>query len=378
MIKWLSAIAVTLFIFGCKKVFEPAGALENTSKYLVIEGVINSGGDSTFIRLSRTKKFGPGVKPDPETNAQLTIESDASANYPLFEVRPGIYSAAPINLDNVHKYRLRIKTTDSKEYLSDYVAVKNSPAIDSIGYTAKAEGIVIYANTHDDANATKYYRWEFNEDWQFQTFYESFLLGDESRHICYASDTSGAILIASSTKLTNDVIYQNPIASIPGTSEKIETKYTIMVRQYALTGDAYNFWLSLQKNTDRLGSIFDAQPSTNLSNYHCLTNPNELVVGYLSAGSVATKRIYISSSQLLASYHVQYPYGCSLDTAFYYHAPFYTDPTVVGPAAGTTGVGPYYVIPLAPFGGPNYITYSKTTCVDCTIRGKLKPPPYWR
>jgi len=378
MLKWLIVILIALSAFGCKKAFEPAGALSSTTRYLVIEGVINTGGDSTFITLSRTKKYGPGIKIDPETNAQVIVEDDASTTSPLYEIRPGIYSAAPLNLDGARKYRLRIKTSNGKEYLSDFVVVKDSPPIDSVGFAARADGVQVYVNTHDDANATKYYRWEYNETWQFQSFYKSLVLGDEPRHVCYATDTSSGVLLANSTKLSSDLIYQAPIAFIPGTSEKIEAKYTILVKQYALTPDANNFWLGLQKNTDRLGSIFDAQPSINQSNYHCVTNPDEFVVGYLSAGRVATKRIFISASQLLSSYQVKYPVGCPLDSGFYYHEPFYTDPKVLGPQAGTMEIEPFYVAPLGPFGAPNFVTYSTTICVDCTVRGKTNPPPYWR
>lgn len=378
MLKWPILIFVALLAVSCKKAFEPKDALTDTNRYLVIEGAINTGADSTFITLSRTKKYGPGIQIDRETNAQLIIESDASDTYSLYEVRPGVYSAAPLNLDDAHKYRLHIKTANGKEYLSDYVVVKNSPPIDSVGFSQETDGVHIYVNTHDDAGSTKYYRWEYMETWQFQSFFKSYMLGDEPRHVCYATDTSTAVLLANSNKLSSDLIYQAPIAFIPGTSEKIEARYTIIVKQYALTADAYDFWLGLQKNTDRLGSIFDAQPSANQSNFHCVTDPREFVVGYLSAGRAATKRIFISASQLLSSYQVKYPVGCKLDSAFYYHEPFYTDPKVLGPEAGTTPIEPFYIAPLGPFGAPNFITYSTTTCVDCTIRGKTEPPPYWR
>ena len=234
---------------------------------------------------------------------------------------PGTYAAAPLNLDITHKYRVRIKTSNGEEYLSDYVVVKNSPPIDSVGFVSKASGVQIYANTHDPANNTKYYRWEYTEAWKFHSTYESFYDGQDPRiyyvYYCYAKDTSSFIAIGTSAQLKNDVIYQAPIVLVPPSSEKIEIRYSINVEQFALTSDAYNFWTNLQKNSESNGSIFDAQPSDNQTNYRCLTNPGELVVGYLSVGSTATKRIFIDRSQLLASYNPKYAYadGCSIDTA---------------------------------------------------------------
>lgn len=378
MLKWQKILLIVLLITGCKKAFNPLGVLSETNKYLVIDGVINTGTDSTFIKLSRTKKFDTVIVIDPERNAQVSVESDANTSYPLSEITPGTYSAAPLNLDNAHKYRLRIKTTENKTYVSDFVAVKNSPPVDSVGFIAQNDGVHIYVNSHDATNATRYYRWEYNEDWQFHSFYESFLRGMQPRYQCFSKDVSNSIVIASSVKLSNDVIYQAPIVTLPSTSEKIETKYSILVKQYALTSDAYDFWTKLQKNTDRLGSIFDAQPSVNQTNYHCLTNPNEVVVGYLSVGSPSTKRIFITADQLLPSYGPLNVNGCKLDTAYYYHAPYYTDPAILGPNSGNSAIEGFYVVPLGPFGAPNFYTYSTNICDDCTLRGGLNPPLFWR
>jgi hypothetical protein len=390
MLKWLSVLLIVLLLVDCKKAFNPPGALSGTNKYLVIDGIINSGSDSTFIKLSRTKKFDTVIVIDHETGAQVSVESDANRSYPLSEINPGTYSAAPLNLDISHKYRLRIKTSDNKEYLSDFVAVKNAPPVDSIGFKALNDGVHIYVNTHDGNNTTRYYRWEYNEDWQFHSFYQSLWIGlvrrqaNQFRYNCFSRDVSNSILIGSSAKLSSDVIFQAPIATVPSTSEKIETKYSILVKQYALTIDAYNFWTNLEKNNEQMGSIFDAQPSVNQTNYHCLSNPNEIVVGYLSVGSSSSKRIFITASQLLPGYHPADAYGCQVDTEYNDHAPFYshptgsTDPNINDPNSGYTSIEGLFYSPPLPFGVPNAMTYSTTVCDDCTVRGTQTVPAFWK
>ena len=74
----------------------------------------------------------------------VTVESDQNSIYPLTEKTPGKYSAANLNLDITHQYRLRIKTPDNQQYLSDLVPVKITPPIDSIGFTIGNNGINIY------------------------------------------------------------------------------------------------------------------------------------------------------------------------------------------------------------------------------------------
>jgi hypothetical protein len=391
MKRWQKCVFIILLGAGCKKPFTLPVLISDNNKYLVIEGVISSS-DSTFIKLSRTKKVDTLKTIIPENGAHVSVESDANGSYALTEISAGTYAAAPLNLDGAHKYRLRVKTADGKEYASDFVAVKNAPPIDSVGFVAEANGVHIYVNTHDDANATRYYRWDYIEDWQFHSRYVSgyYSNGDtifgrpasQQIHNCFANDISENVAVASSARLTNDVIYQSPIALIPANSEKIETKYSILVKQYALTSDAYSFWDNLQKNTERLGSIFDVLPSETESNFHCISNPAELVVGYLSVGNVTSKRIFISASQLLPSYSAQYPCACELDTAFL--APDPKIPSQKSEAVLIPKTSPYvpvsglFIPPDNPFGGPNAYTFSTILCVDCTVRGTTSPPPFWK
>jgi hypothetical protein len=377
MIKWQGLLLIVLLFAGCKKAFTPPGALKDTNNYLVIDGTINSGNDSTFIKLSRTKKFSIPIVIDKETGAQVTVESDANNSYPLTEISPGTYSAAPLNLNNSHKYRLRIKTANSEEYLSDFVVVKNSPPIDSVGFAAKPNGVQIYANTHDATNNTHYYRWEYTEAWKFHSTYESFFDGSAPRtnyvYYCYAKDTSSYIVLASTTQLSSDVVYQTPITAIAPSSEKIQIRYSIEVKQYALTIDAYNFWNNLHKNSETNGSIFDAQPSDNQTNYHCVTNPGKFVAGYLSAGGTATKRIFINRDQLLPAYNPGYAHACSIETLYY--ASGYN---ILSDTLNYTALDGQYYSPFPPFNAPSSVTYTTRDCADCTSRGVTKVPYFWK
>jgi len=177
------------------------------------------------------------------------------------------------------------------------------------------------------------------------------------------------------------VLYQSPILFIPSTSEKIEDRYSVLFHQYALTADAYNFWVSLRTNTEQLGSIFDAQPSQITGNIHCVTHPLELVIGYLSACKVSSKRIFINYSQL-PLWVPNYPYNCNLDSEYYSNP--HGDPSGHNDVAAyliplssslipTTAFQPY-PDPRVP---PKGYMASTLECVDCTIRGSKTPPTFW-
>jgi len=268
------------------------------------------------------------------------------------------------------------------------VEVKVTPPIDSVGYTTTDKGVQLYTNTHDPNNNTRYYRWDYSETWQFHAKYQSGYKSDgkeivnrpvsEDIYSCFGNHASSTILLGSSAKLAKDVIYQNPITAIVSTDEKIETKYSILLRQYALTSDAYNFWVNLKKNTEQLGSIFDAQPSNINGNLHNIANASEPVIGYISACSVQTKRIFITKDQLPQSFNTVYPYSCSADSVFYAkgNPPFNEVENVLIPL-------PSSYIPISAFMLGNSLSISGFTassleCVDCTIRGTKTKPAFWK
>jgi Domain of unknown function (DUF4249) len=371
--------------YSCKKPY----ALKTTSaniNYLVVEGVINTGKDSTIFNLTRTINLATGVDTAAELGAQVTVEDNNSASYAIPEIGKGKYAAPPLGLDSTKQYRIRIKTTDAKEYVSDLTQSKPTPPIDSVGYTTKGNGIQIYVNAHDAKNSTRYYRWDYQETWQFHAKYFSSYITDgnaiqartpdQNIYYCFTGDVSSSITLGSSAKLVQDVIYQAPVIFIPSTSEKIETRYSILLKQYALTVDAFNYWQNLKKNTEQLGSIFDAQPSEVTGNIHCLTDASIPVIGYISAGSVKQKRIYIDNSQLSDSWLPAYPYDCQEDTSFFCKAPYCTNQVITD---------------LIPFGSEEIpigqafkngavigYTESSTECVDCTIRGTKRAPSFWK
>jgi hypothetical protein len=292
---------------ACKKPFEPAITAIDAS-YLVVEGVINSGNDSTFIKLSHTFKL-DSTNSKVEVGARVLIESDKNDTYTLNEIKPGKYFIFGLNLSTDRNYRLHIFTTDNKEYTSDYVENKITPPIDTITYKPTQSGLLFYASAHDNANKTKYYRWDYDETWSYASRYVSWFVYKDQKVVprtadsvlttCYRFATpSNNSVVSSSVKLTNDVISNFPVGYVDAKTGKLSHVYSVNVKQYALTPGAFAYWQLLKKNTEQLGSIFDASPSQLIGNIHSVTNPKEIVIGYLSVSTITRKRIFIPGRSL--------------------------------------------------------------------------------
>lgn len=297
-IKYTIYVLAALGVWACKVPYNPP-AITAVNNYLVVEGLINIT-DSTYIKLSRTVNISSASTTKPELKAIVTIESNKGTSYALAELGNGTYAAPPLNLSNANQYRIRIKTANGEQYLSDFGDTKASPPIDSLTFKTSTN-LKIYVNTHDPNNATRYYRWDFTEAWEFHPSFNSQYISDGLHIIlrtpaqqiwdCYTGDGSSNITLATTTQLSQDVVTQQLVNTVDSSAEKISVKYTILVKQYALTQDAYNYWTLLKKNTEQLGSIFDSQPSASIGNIHNVNNPAEPVIGYISAGTVTSSRI---------------------------------------------------------------------------------------
>lgn len=364
---------VFLLFAACRQAYEPP-VITAPNRFLVVEGIINlTPATRTVITLSRTRNLVDTVVTDPVPGASVRIESKAGVIYTLSELPDGRYESQPLSLSASDSYRLRI-TANGNEYSSDFVQAKITPPIDSITWRQDKD-VTIFASTHDPLNNTRYYRWDFTETWQYRAVYEA-LLGvsgnlifyrDASNQVynCWSTAAATQIALGTSIKLAQDVIDRAPVAVIPQNSEKIGIRYSILVRQYALTEDAFKYWEILKKNTEQLGTLFDPQPSQLKGNIRNTANASEPVIGFVSASSVQEKRLFIDNSSLVDWVNIVPGPNCDLigipQNATNYLIYNYPD----------TNYAPYFFVT----GG---IRLAPKGCLDCTLRGgSNQKPAFW-
>jgi uncharacterized protein DUF4249 len=356
---------------ACRQSYSPPlSATSNT--YLVVEGFINNGPDSTIFAITHTYMLSGIDTATPELHAQVTVEGKDNSSWSLGETGNGNYGAALSVLNNSIQYRLHIRTSSGKEYASDYVDMKLSPPIDSVNWTLSSSGVQLFVNTHDPNNASRYYRWDYQQTWKFASAYFAFETYDTTTGLisplginhfdtCWKNSASTDILLGSSAKLAGDVIYQFPLLTIPSQSEQISLKYSSQVRQYVLTPDAFAWWQKMQKNTEQIGSIFGVQPSSMVGNIHNVADTSEPVIGYVSAGSISKKRIFISNAQVSPWTFMS---DCqtklsSRDSLNYFY-----------------GAG-FLLIGNDPNGSSRW-QIAFRTCVDCRFTGTNQTPSFWQ
>jgi hypothetical protein len=372
--KYFSTIIIITVSVQCVKPYNPP-ALQAKNNYLVVDGFINSGANQvTIIILSRTRSISDSTtETDPELGASIQIVSNDGTTYPLTETGNGNYQSAALHLDNTKTYQLKITTSNSHQYHSDLVACANTPPIDSLTWQQPGD-VNIYLYTHDPANNTHYYKWEYTETWEYKSPLQSFFVvkgdhiyvADSTDQIdsCWQSNLSTDILIGSSAALSEDVINQANIATILQNDERIFVRYSLLTRQRGITADAYKYWGIVQKNSEDRGGLFDLQPGQLVGNIHSETDPTEPVIGFINASTETESRLFIDHSEV-SDWNVG-PDKCDQKTipqdpndfSHYY----YTDPDYTA----------YHYLT------PGGLVIAQKICLDCTIHGGTnKRPLYW-
>jgi hypothetical protein len=375
---WLAASLVGLagLLGSCVDKYVPE-AISEPQRSLVVDGSINLTGVST-VRLARTRNLSAGTVTSVESKASVAILDEAGNRYPLTEQAAGTYASASLTLDPSHQYQVQLRTAAGRDYASDLVPASASPTIDNVAWEVTPTGIQILASSHAATTATRYYRWTYQETWEFYSAYQSdydYVNGKivprtENINHCWHNEESHTILLSNNTQLSQNVLSRFPLTTLATNSERLGSKYSILVQLHALSADEFSYWDKLRKNTESLGTLFDPLPSQLSGNVHCLSDASELVLGYVGAGGVAEGRIFIARADLprsISNAPFINPYkGCTADTV------------KVGDTSFYFGGGAYVpIFPANNYMPPTAYSAGKPECVDCRLRGTNIKPSYW-
>ncbi len=339
---------------------------------MVVEGVLIHGGDLTTIKLSRTANLSDTSYILPIVTASVVVVGENGSNQILSSLGNGEY-VSHLALDLEENYYLSITTAEDKSYRSEAIRPLLTPAIDSLNWQVVRNNLEVYVNTHDFENNNQFYKWDFVETWEFNAAYYSQLelingvleyrIPENQIYTCWQNNSATSILLGSTAALSANIIYQKLITSVPF-GEKLSKKYSILVSQYTLTKEAYFYYENMKKNSEQLGSFYDAQPTEIKGNIYAVDSPEEPVIGYIYASNVSKKRIFIDNKEL----------------DYFHRDPACPEEDVVFSLGSEDDVellfAPGFYIPLSrdPF-SPTF--YTTNYCGNCKTRGSTVRPSFW-
>ncbi len=322
-------------LWACVEPFEPEDV--DFRSVLVVDGFVSNSSETSIITLGRTASL-ETAEMIPEQGADVTVADDLGGVYCFMETKPGVYqSDTAVFTGRIGgRYQLSIVRASGHHYLSDTVALKQSPPIDSLYFEREMrltdvagvveDGISIYVDAHDATGQTRYYRYDYIEthevkltypgDWVFDNQQGAYRLKVPRLGVCYSSRRGSDILVANTSTLAEDRVKKLEIAYVATGDYRLSGLYSILVRQYALDERAYRYWYELQKTSESLGTLFDPQPYELQGNIRNVADPDEAVLGYFGAGAVSEKRLFADKKDLIAMgvYYPRDPCIAELDT----------------------------------------------------------------
>jgi len=166
------------------------------------------------------------------------------------------------------------------------------------------DGVQLYADAHDATGTTIYYRWKYSQTWQFTSAYQSrYQFNTTTQKVeprpvdiyhCWQTIPTSPIVQTSTARLSQDVAKDVPLVFLAANAAELRFKYSILVQLLAQSKEEYDYWETLRKNTESLGTINDPLPSQITGNVHCLSDASEPVLGYVGVHSLSEQRIFIA------------------------------------------------------------------------------------
>jgi len=305
---------ITVFtLFKCIDPYIPN--LKGYDSLLVVDALITNANTSYIVKLSRTfqeQNTTPGVVSD----ATVSISDDQGNKSYLNNLNNGIYKTDSLEFRGSvgRTYTLHILTNEGEEYESDPCLMQSVAEIDSIyierdqrlisNETETEDGVGIYLASKEGDN-DQYYRWTFDETWKFKVpdpkkfdyihsaYPNAPVISPvtDIKEFCWKSGKSDEILIRSINEGQSKKIMKQPIFFIATEkTDRLLLQYSILVKQYSISKNEYEFWNNLIKVNETGNDIFARQPYTVISNIHSTNNVKKRVLGFFQVSAVTQKR----------------------------------------------------------------------------------------
>lgn len=309
---FLAVVFVALGIQQCVEPFNPP--ITNYSDLLVISGTLTDEPGSQTITVSRTTSYTDSAYV-PENGCSVMVIDDKGNIVSYAGKGEGKYVAelAGDELQYGTSYMLRVIDNNGDVYESDYQTLNPAPIIDSLtaSYQPKTtaenpeglKGYQFYVSTSDRGGQTRYYRWDMEETWEYHSPYTVFAMWDgtlhlnyffpDNRTVCWMTREVQGIYTATTRDMAEDVLKNIKLNYVSTQTDRLMWRYSLLVREYSLSAEAYEFWNGLKKQVQQTGGLYESQPYMITGNITCVSQPNKQVLGFFTASGVSKKRIFV-------------------------------------------------------------------------------------
>lgn len=320
MKKWLSYLVAATCLASCVYPFDPE-LPDDVAKTVVVDGRILVGGVSTIQLGYLTPINSQNLHAWP--NGQAWIEDDLGNRYTAEESGGNIFTIYGTQMIGAYggasqqpaTFRA-VAVVDGETYTSDWLTPDPEPSIENIRFEADETTVYVTVDLNPGLNSTGYIGFLFDETWEFHSqiypdYYVdtntwSYVSYMESQspypfYWCWRSYSPAQVRLFDYTDLAEGTIKGLPVRSFSRTDGRNHKRYSILVKAFALSKEAFQYNKQTQEISELGGDLFSPDPGALTGNLSCESNPELSVMGMVLAGRVAQKRAFVDSYKYLIS-----------------------------------------------------------------------------
>ena len=269
---------------------------------------------------------------NPVSGCDVKIIDGEDHIFQLDENEEGVYQGF-INQEYLYigsAFKTEIVTPEGELIISDFDTLQDCPEIDSVYYeivktnssepefVITDEQVQFYVDYDGTGTDSRYVKWEIEETWEYHAkypmrwYYDGVLHEidppDYSKNVCWTTNYIRGLYLATTDNLSENKYKKFPIQAINNTSQRLAYGYHMVVKQFAISKEAYEYYNNLKKNVLSDRGLYYSQPVPNRGNLTNMTNPDQTVLGFFYTGGVQTKTMFIYP---LDDFELDVVYYCS-------------------------------------------------------------------
>jgi len=362
------------------------------------------------IRLTRSFGFETDTVPT-EARAQVAVETNQGETFAFRHTENGVYvSDRVFAAEPGRTYELVIGTSDGTIYRSTPQELSGTARIDDL-YAERepndngTDGVFIYLDGTPQSEDAFYYRYEYEETYKIiapEWTPQDFLLTDydpcpspieynleivpriEEQQTCYMTVPSTRVLQNEVTTLADPEILRYPVRFLGATDFMISHRYSILVRQFVQSAEAFSYFQSLNDFSASESVFNSVQPGFLSGNIEAVNRNEAPVIGFFEVTSVREERLFFSFEDLFPDLEKPPFVTNCVPTSSPEAHPSFCAPPPMNPC-------PQSIVELVNLGLIAYISqndeglgacpgtyaYVKRECGDCTVLGSNEVPDFW-
>jgi hypothetical protein len=398
-IKEITYLLIVLIFSSCIEAVEYASTSFESN--LVVKAIITDEFKNHQIELSRTT---PIDSEDiiSERDAIVTVSDDMGTVYTFQETENGIYTSSQAFAAQPNKtYVLNIQTSDGEQYTSRSEQLPNTAEINDVTVNIDTNldndsFIVFKANATGSNSDGSYYRYEYDETYKIKSFiwnskrirvlsdvspYDFDLVEKEpeiyGNGFCYGNKKSKNILITETKTLAQDQVEGFIIREVPLKSYIVGIRYSLLVKQYVLNQNTYNYYELLDRFSDPSDIFSQTQVGNIPSNITSQSNPDKnKVIGFFEVSSYSEKRFFFDRNDIT---DISYNNYINSNVCNEFPNPPFEDDFGNSPLLNYLDTHIFYDEPPGGIGGASSAPYEVVfkPCGDCSHLGSVQQPDFW-